>query len=248
MLTEQAAYTNRWRRVSPIAKGCFCLCGMIAAFAAGSPRAALTVAFTLVAAAVFGAGVPLLRYLRVATPPLLFLLTSALSLAVSLDFGTSAPGISLHLAESEFPRIAQACSRSLACLTALLFLALTTPLPDMISLLRRCRVPEVLLDLMTLCYRTLFVLSEAVHDTMTAQSARLGYATMTISMRSLGSLISNLIVQVWQRSLALHTAAQARNNDGALRFLENSYVNSRQNVSIAAVFGCLMIAVSVVLS
>ena len=247
MLTEQSAYANRWRRVSPVAKGLFTLCGMIAAFAASSPRTALLLALLLSAVSVLGAGIPLNRYLRVAAPPLLFLLASALPLLISLDFGTSATGASLHLAESDFPRIAQSGSRSLACLTALLFLALTTPLPDVISLLRRCKVPETLLDLMTLCYRTLFVLSEAVHDTMTAQSARLGYTSLTVSMRSLGGLVSNLIVQVWQRSLALHHAAEARGNDGALRFLENSYASSHLSISIAVVTGSLMIALAAIL-
>ncbi|MDD2736123.1 MAG: cobalt ECF transporter T component CbiQ [Desulfuromonadaceae bacterium] len=247
MLTEQSAYANRWRRVSPVAKGLFSLCGMVAAFAAGSPRAALLAACILAAATVLGAGVAITHYLRVAAPPLLFLAASTLSLLVSLDFGTPQTGVSLHLAGAEFLQTALVCSRSLACLSALLFLALTTPLSDIISLLRRCRIPETLLDLMTLCYRTLFVLSEAVHDTMTAQSARLGYTTLTVSMRSLGSLISNLIVQVWQRSLALHSAAQARNNDGALRFLENSYANSRLSISIAVGSGCLMVALTIML-
>jgi cobalt/nickel transport system permease protein len=244
VLTEQSAYANRWRQVSPVAKGWFSLCGMIAAFAAGSPRAALLVAGILAATTVIGAGIPPMRYLRVAAPPLLFLVASGLSLLVSLDFGSSTRGISLLLAKSEFTHIAQVSCRSLACLTALLFLAMTTPLTDIIALLRRCRLPETLLDLMTLCYRTLFVLSEAVHETITAQSARLGYTKLTISLRSLGVLVSNLIVQVWQRSLALHTAAQARNNDGALRFLESRYANSRRNISIALVSGALMIAAS----
>jgi cobalt/nickel transport system permease protein len=132
-------------------------------------------------------------------------------------------------------------------LAALLFLALTTPLTDLISLLRRCRLPETLLDLMTLCYRTLFVLSEAIHETITAQSARLGYSTVTISLRSLGGLIASLVAQVWQRSLALHLAAQARGNDGALRFLENSYPDSRRNIAIAATVGSLMVALAVIL-
>ena len=247
MLTEQSAYTNRWRRVSPLAKGLFSLCGMIAAFAAGSPRTALLIAFILGAAAVFGAGIPPLRYLRVAAPALFFLSASSLSLFISLDFGRSIVDISLHPALSEFPRIAQVCCRSLACLTSLLFLALTTPLSDIISLLRRCKVPDTLLDLMTLCYRTLFVLSEAVHETITAQSARLGYATITLSLRSLGGLVANLTVQVWQRSQALHLAALARNNDGALRFLENSYANASKNISIAATAGAVVIALAVML-
>ena len=247
MLTELSAYTNRWRQISPVAKGCFSLCGMVAAFAAGSPRSALLIALVLSAITIFGAGIPAGRFLRVAAPPLIFLAASGLSLLTSLDFGGSITGVSLHLAESDFPRIARVCSRSLACLTALLFLALTTPLSDIISLLRRCKLPDTLLDLMTLCYRTLFVLSEAMHDTITAQSARLGYATYSVSLRSLGGLISNMIVQIWQRSYALHLAAQARNNDGALRFLENSYANSPRNITIAVSAGGLMVALTVVL-
>jgi cobalt/nickel transport system permease protein len=66
-------------------------------------------------------------------------------------------------------------------------------------------------------------------------------------MRSLGGLISNLIIQVWQRSIALHYAAEARGNDGALRFLENSYANSRLNISIAIAAGCMMVACAVIL-
>lgn len=207
----------------------------------------MLVAFILTTVTIVGAGVPPLRYLRVAAPAFLFLLASGLSLVVSLDFGSSTHGTSLHLATTELPRITQVCCRSLACLTALLFLTLTTPLADIISLLRRCKVPDTLLDLMTLCYRTLFVLSETVHDTITAQSARLGYAGLRLSLRSLGGLVANLAVQVWQRSQALHLAALARNNDGALRFLETVYPNSLSSISIAAIAGGLMIAISVTL-
>lgn len=245
MLTEQSAYSNRWRQVSPVAKGCFTLCGMIAAFTAASPQAALLLSTILAAAAILGAGIPAFRYLRVAAPPLIFLLTSGISLLVSFDFGSATGGMSLTIAEAELPHILQVSCRSLACLTALLFLALTTPLPDIISLLRRCKVPETLLDLMTLCYRTLFVLSEALHGTITAQTARLGYASSMLSLRSLGLVLGNLLLQVWQRSLALQMAAEARGNDGALRFLENRYTNSTQNVSIALAGGFLMVALAV---
>lgn len=247
MLTEQSAYSNRWRQVSPVAKGFFSLCGMIAAFTSSSPQAALLVSLTMTAAAVLGAGIPAVRYLRIATTPLLFLLASGLSLLVSLDFGNPVTGVTLHMAHSEIPRVLQVSCRSLACLTALLFLALSTPLSDIIALLRRCKVPATLLDMMTLCYRTLFVLSEAVHETMTAQSARLGYVSFPIALRSLGGLVSNLIVQVWQRSMALHTAAEARGNDGALRFLDNRYAGSLQHITIAAASGVAMVTLTVLL-
>lgn len=227
--------------VAPVAKGLFSLFGMVAAFVSPSPQVLLLVALMMSATTIFGAGIPPLRYLRVAVVPLFFLLASCVSLLVSLDFGAVKGEMPFQLATTEFPQIAEVCSRSLASLTALLFLALTTPLSDTISLLRRCKIPDTLLDLMTLCYRTLFVLSETVHETMTAQSARLGYSTARISIRSLGGLTANLTMQVWQRSQALHLAAEARGNDGALRFLENRHDDSGKQIIIAIIAGVLMI-------
>ncbi|MDA8430455.1 MAG: cobalt ECF transporter T component CbiQ [Geobacteraceae bacterium] len=248
MLIEHSAYTNRWRRVSPAAKGLFSLCGLVAAYAAATPAAACGSAAVLCVVTVLGAGIPPLRYLRVAAPALFFLAVSALSLAVSLKIGPSMADVSLHLARTGFQRVAQVCGRSLGGLAALLFLAMTTSLIDIIGLLRRLKTPEVLLDMMTLCYRTLFVFSEAVHDTLTAQSARLGYATMRHSMHSLGGLVATITVQVWQRSQALHVAALARNNDGPLRFLEQVYPHSTRDICLAVSGGAALVALVRVIS
>lgn len=248
MLIEQSAYANRWRQVTPAAKGLFSLCGLIAAFSAATPAMACGVAAAMCVVTVLGAGIPVLRYLRVAAPALIFLAVSTLSLAVSLKLGDTVADISLQLARTEFQRIAQVCGRSLGGLAALLFLAMTTPLIDIIALFRRLRAPEILLDIMILCYRTLFVFSEAVRDTITAQSARLGYATIRISMRSLGNLVANITIQVWQRSQALHVAAMARNNDGPLRFLEQAYANSRRDLSFAFIGGSALVGLAMVIS
>ena len=128
-----------------------------------------------------------------------------------------------------------------AALAALLGLVLTTPLPDLIGLLRRLRCPDVLLDLMVLCYRMLFVFSAALHDTATAQRARLGYASPRLARRSLGLLAANLTLQVWQRAQGLHRAAQARNGDGALRLLSPEFAHARRDTGCAAVAGALLV-------
>ena len=242
MLIEHSAYTNRWRRVSPAAKGLFSLCGLVAAYAAATPAAACSSAAVLCLVTVLGAGIPPLRYLRVAAPALFFLAVSALSLAVSLKIGYSVDDVSLHLSRTGFQRVAQVCGRSLGGLAALLFLAMTTSLIDIITLLRRLKTPDVLLDMMTLCYRTLFVFSETIHDTLTAQSARLGYVSMRHSMRSLGGLVATITVQVWQRSQALHVAALARNNDGPLRFLEHTYPHATRDICSAVIGGAALMA------
>lgn len=244
MLIEEIAHANRWRPVSPAAKGSFALCGLVAAFAAGTPQAAFAVALILAAVPLAGAGVKISHYLRVAAPALLFLAVSSLSLVFSISPGENGALPSLGPATAGMQRVAEVCARSLGGLAALLFLVLTTPLTDIIALLRRLGMPEILLDLMVLCYRTLFVLSDSLRDMRTAQAARLGYATPRLALRSLGVLAANLVLQVWHRAQGLHLAALARNNDGPLRFLESAHANGRRDTALAAGAGALLIALA----
>jgi cobalt/nickel transport system permease protein len=248
VLIEQCAYANRWRKVSPAAKGLFALGGFVAAFAAPQPALAFAVAVLITLTTVLGAGVAFQRFIRVALPPLGFLLLGCLSLAYSIDFNAEAGGLTMRWLPSGWSPVLQLAARSCGALAALMFLALSTPMIDLIALFRRLKFPEVLLEIMVLCYRMLFVFSEALHDTRTAQSARLGYATPRLALRSLGSLTANLTLQIWQRAHALHVAAQSRNNDGALRFLEPVYLNTRRDMTIAAAGGVLLIFLSVVVA
>lgn len=242
MLIEQAAYASRWRHTAPAAKGLFALAGLVAVFIASSASGALTVAGLLVAVARLHAGVSLPVYLRAAAPALFFLAISSLSLAVSL--GNDAHGeLTLILAPDAGERIVGVAVRSLGALAALLLLVLTTPLPDLIGLLRRLKFPALLLDLMVLCYRMLHIFLAAVQDMLTAQSARLGYSTRRLALHSLGTLIANLSVQVWQRSRALHIASQARNNDGPLLFIGSRFEHAARDCGLAVAAGLALILI-----
>lgn len=248
MLIEQSAYANRWRQVSPSAKALFAAGGFLAAFAAGAPQAAVAVTGVLATTTLVGAGIPAGRYLRIALPALFFLSISCLSLAISLNINHGTEGLSFSLAPTGLTKVAEVGARSLGALAALLFLVLTTPLIDLIAVLRRLKTPEVLLELMVLCYRMLFVFSEAMRDTVTAQSARLGYATPRLALRSLGGLAANLTLQVWQRAHGLHVAAQARNNDGPLLFLEPVFKNAQRDIVIAAMSSGVLLTLVLTLS
>ena len=242
MLIEQSAYANRWRSVTPAAKGVFALGGFIAAFSARRPETAAAVAGLLILATLVGAGVSPGRFLRVALPPLGFLALGGLSLAVSLDF--TGDTLTWRWLPNGWMPILQLAARSAAALAALLFLALTTPMIDLIALLRRLKTPETLLEIMVLCYRMLFVFSEATHNTRTAQAARLGYASFRLTLRSLADLAANLTVQIWQRAQALHIAAQSRNNDGPLHFLGPEFAHTGRDMAYAVAGGVLLIVIA----
>ena len=230
MLIEQAAYSNRWRQVCPAAKGVFAAGGLVAAYCAGTPAAALAVAAVLVLTTLAGARVVPDLYLRVLGAPLLFLLLGGFSLALSFnpEQGT------LVFDEAGMQQSVFVLARALAAITALLFLSMTTPLADLIGLLRRCRVPDTLLEMMVLAYRMLFVFSDARRDIACAQGARLGYATPRRAWRSLGGLLGALVAQIWQRAADLHLAAQARNSEGPLRFLARPWPHAGRQTALAS--------------
>jgi cobalt/nickel transport system permease protein len=239
VLIESSAYASPWRDVAPSAKALFALGGICAAWIARSPvvLAGLTAIFVL--AALLPARVPARTYAKIALPPLGFLQLSCLTMLA----GPDAQG-HWHWTTTMLPTITHTALRSLAMLAALLGLVLTTPLPDLLTVMRRLRTPELLLDLMILSYRMQFVLQQAWTESHTAQSARLGYCGWRQAWRSTGLLAGQMAVQVWQRAAALQTAADARAYQGTLRFLPAIHPQASRHLRYAAIASIAMIAVA----
>jgi cobalt/nickel transport system permease protein len=239
VLIESSAYASRWRDVAPAAKALFALAGFVAAWLARSPVAFAVLTAMLVLAALLGARVQLRSYIAVALPPLGFLLLSCLTML----FGPDANG-HWNLTTTMLPTIEHLALRSFAMLAAMLGLVLTTPLPDLLALLRKLRTPELLLDLMVLCYRMLFVMRQAWDESITAQTARLGYRNWWQAWRSTGLLAGQMAIQVWQRAAALQTAADARVYQGTLRFLPAAYPQAGRQITFSVLAGALMLAIA----
>ncbi|QBE62201.1 CbiQ family ECF transporter T component [Pseudoduganella lutea] len=239
MLIETTAYANRWRGVAPSAKALFALAGIAAAWIAQRPGTLALLALLLALAALVGARVPLRAWLAAALAPLGFLLLAC----ATMPIGPDAHG-DWHWHAAMVPVAAQAGCRALAVLAALLGFTLTTPLPDLLSLLRRLRTPETLLDLMALCYRMLFVLRRAWDDGVDAQRARLGYRGWRHGFRSSGLLAGHVAQQVWLRAAALQTAADARSYAGTLRFLPAAFPRARRQNTLALLAGALLVALA----
>lgn len=245
MLLEQLSYTNRWRRIHPGAKLLFAACAVVAASLSNSPQLTLLIAALVAAIAIFGAGIPAISYLKVVAAPLLFLAVSGMTLAAAIVLTDTFPWVILSFPEDQQLAALKVCSRSLGSVAALLFLAFTTPLNDLISLMRKLHCPSILTDLMTLCFRTLFVFTEVVHDVATAQSSRMGYSTTGNAMKSMGILIAALMVQVWRRSQMLHQAALSRANDGPLYFLTPEFPTAYSSFITASLAGLVLITLAV---
>lgn len=235
MLIDQNAYTNRLRQVNPAAKAVFGICGICAAFLAGQTWLAGTLALIIALITIVGAGIPVSQYLRAIVPALFFLGISAMTLLVSFDgSGITFTGVGHNQAM-------QLCGRATASITALLFLALTTPMSEIIALLRKLKLPDLMLDMAVIGYRMLFVLLATVRQIQTAQTARLGYDGPRHAFRSLGQMIAAVTLQVWQRATALDLAAETRCSNGTLHFITPVYADTGRDLTVALLGGTCMI-------
>ncbi len=221
-LTDQHAWTNRWRQHHPAEK--LLLAGGLLLLSITLPplTTAPVVLLVIGLATVVGAGIPAAALGRVLAVPSAFLLTSIPFLVLSVS---SSQGIAFS--PSGLETALRVVARSLAAISSMAFLTLTTPVIAWAPLLRRLGVPQAIVEIMLLIYRLLFVFAEQTVTTSQAQAARLGYDGIRRSLHSLGLLVASLLERSLARMRRLEIGLAARNFDGELRVLQPTYELSR---------------------
>lgn len=237
-LIERWAYANRLSRRHPAEKAALAG-GMLVLSLALPPVPGAALVFALMAAATVGAaGVSVRDYLRVLAVPAGFLLGGAAAMAVSLSAGPD--GWRLAASPEGAAGAGPVLLRSLAAVSCLCFLALTTPVVEWAApLTRRPRVGAAA-DLALLVYRFLHVLSATLRAMRLAQEARLGYATWGRAHRSLALLFAALLPRALDRALRLERGLAARGYRGELPVLP-----AERSFSAAALLAVLALELAV---
>ena len=112
--------------------------------------------------------------------------------------------------------------QAMGAVTCLYFLSTSTPMPQLIEVLHRCHVPQLVIELMYLIYRYLFVLLDVQQKLTTAASARLGYAGVRRSVSTAGRVSGALLSSSFRRSSLCFDAMESRGYDGRLAFLSHT--------------------------
>jgi len=182
------------------------------------------------------ARIPPRYYARLLLLPFSFLLVGSLAVALenspsgshallSINLGWVYLGISRNSLNLAFSLML----RSLASVSSLYFLALTTPFSELGWLLRKIKVPPLVIELAALTYRFIFLLAETSGQIYTAQASRLGYSSWKNAFKSLGTLLASLYIKSFHRSQMFHLAMLSRCYDGEFRALEMRYKVSPAN-------------------
>ncbi|MDI6880942.1 MAG: cobalt ECF transporter T component CbiQ [Desulfitobacteriaceae bacterium] len=233
------AYTNRWIKIHPLEKFVFALATMLVCLISPSVVVVWAVLLLMTVASTKGAGTPVWHFLRFMMIPFSFILTGVLTIAFSVShdpggflFGFTFGSITVGASQANLMKAGFILFKSLGAVSCLYFLSLTTPVLEVISVLRKLKLPSLFLELMGLVYRFIFVLMDTTALIRMSQSSRLGYASAKNTFRSLSQLISSLFVRSFHRAGELAIALTARNYTGEIRTLEKEYPVSKRNYAV----------------
>jgi cobalt/nickel transport system permease protein len=244
VLAQGAGY-SRLREINPMLKFWMLLALIIICVALGNIYTGVFLIAAMFVLAVVVGKVRLHEYVQILALPILFVLFGGLALLFELSSGPvgvlniNVFGFWLSVsAETQF-RTALVISRAFGAVSCLCFLSITTPMPDIIEVLRRARCPELIIDLMYLVYRYIFILLTMHHEMHAAAKSRLGFRDYRSGMRATGRIYSNLLARSYQFASRNFDAMESRCYDTGIRFLEHK---SKVRPAHACLFAALLSA------
>ena len=235
---DDAAWASAWRRRSPggkvLVSGGLVLSALLLRVWPGS----VLVALAAVSLALGPARVPVRIFGRAVRAPLAFILVGALTAVV--EVGGDGVGWAPDAASQAGSLVGHAVAGS----AAVLLLATTTPVSDLLPALQRLRVPAALVEVAGVVYRLLFVLLTSLTTIREARTARMGYATVRGSYRSSGALAAAVLTRSWDRARRLQYGLAGRGLDTGLRVLPKTLPASRRFEAVTVVGAAALAAVS----
>ena len=252
LMFDTLAARSGLRRVSPGLKTAFSVGTLLLCVGAADAVVGASVAISMLLLIWRLGGVPLGRILRLLGLPLVFLIVSCL--VILLDFAPEPIGIWrlslgstwICVTRESLHRTITLFFQAMGAVCCLYFLSTSTPMPQVIEVLRRCHVPELIIELMYLIYRYLFMLLQVQQQMTVAASARLGYHGWRRSVTTAGKISGALLAASFRRSSLCYDAMEARGYDGTLRFLTRMPPLRKKHVLGAAAYGLALLALIMV--
>ncbi|MBT9141346.1 MAG: Cobalt transport protein CbiQ [Dehalococcoidia bacterium] len=253
LYVDQYVYTNKILNTHPLEKFGFALLTMLICLLAERPAVHLATIVIMLGILVYIAGIPCSVVLKLLSLPLGFLLVGVITLALTVSgdpaemlaivklgpYGVGVTERSLELAMSTL-------LRALSSVSSLYFLALTTPMTDLIYVLGVLRIPRIVTELMAVIYRFIFIFLETAFYIYTAQSSRWGYSSFRRSLYSFGLLFGNIWSKAFIRAQAMFTSLLSRGYEEEIRVLHPPYRFSSYSIAAYAGLDAFLLLLTIV--
>ena len=245
---DQYAYASKLKTIDPMQKFIFSMLTLCVCLWADQIIISIVICFIMGYVTIKLGGTPLPVFVKLLFVPMTFLVIGVLTIAfnissrpeifyVSIPIGHTYLGVS-KLGILQAIRLFFKVFGSVSCLY---FLSLSTPMVDVLSVLRRLKVPSLVVEMMSLIYRFIFVLLETADKMVISQNARLGYINLKRGYHSLGTLASTLFIRAYKKSNDLYTSLESRGYEGDLNVIEQPYEKSTKIIMAAFIVNILLI-------
>lgn len=202
LLIDKYAYTNRLANFNPMTKFIFVIGTLLIATILDNLYINLFLFMLMVFLTIFAAKIPWNKYCKLMVIPTIFLIISIVTLLLSFSeedrfiWSIKIWGKYLGTNYESLKGSIKVGIRVLATISSTLFLGLTTPLNDIIRVLKKLKIPNTLIELVLLIYRFIFTLLEESKDIIMAQEMKFGYINMKNSYKSIALLIKCLFIRL----------------------------------------------------
>lgn len=220
---DKYSYTSPLRSIHPVEKAAFCLSYLLFSLITKSMEIALITFMVMSAVILVQAKIHWRFYIKLLTLPFFFLLTSVVTFVLSIAPSEVAQTSSLwemrvaswqiYLTEASVRRGWQLICTALACISCMYLFILTTPLPHILWMMQKARIPTLFIELVAFTYRFIFVLIEKSEEIYIAQTSRLGYRSYRGWLSSLAQLIVGLFMKALQSARELQIAMDSRGGE-----------------------------------
>lgn len=234
---DKLSYISQLRRENPMEKFIFAILTMLMSIYLNNILISIIVIFLMGFITVYRGKIPLNSYLILMLIPLGFLIVGVISIAITIGdfksetlFGFTILNIKFGCTMESIIESVKVLFRSLAAVSCLYFLSLSTPIVELLSVLKKLKVPKLFIELMSLIYRFIFIILDLVNMIYISQNSRLGYSNLKTGYKSLGKLIGSLFLSAYKRSQDMYNALESRCYEGDINVLENTYKISYINL------------------
>lgn len=182
--------------------------------------------FTMGVLNIKGNNVSLGNYLLLLRIPIAFLALG--SIAIILGVSVEPAGdwcISLHwfwlyVTKAGLVRALELFVKAMGAVSAMYFMALSTPAGELAAALQKMHMPKLLAELMHMIYRFIFILTEVHRAMKTAAVSRLGDVDFKTSCTVFGQMGGNLLVLSLKKANIYYDAMVSRGYEGEFPFWE----------------------------
>ena len=256
-IIDRYAYGNSIRHVDPALKVGLVGLVIVLCLALNEPQVGLVALIGTAVLAITLAHIPARTFIGVLFAQFAFLLMATLGVLLSFSFSDPADlsdwvvqlgPLWISSSVTAVQQTTRLIFRALGAAAAMNFLALSTPLVDLVELGRRWHVPIILIDLATVIYRFVFVLLGSLTTMRQAQESRLGYQTgYWRAMNNAAVLGSRLFIDAFQRSCRLEIALRARGYENDLHVLPSAYEKDGRLLWASLIIALCMVGIWVAL-